>query len=295
MEPYIYTAADLEVERGVADWGSPQATVTVKAGPLAGEIYRLRSPRGLLIDGKPLDRDPDHDHYMLDLLRNRNGYELREVDGWYGSYPTDDLDEALEFLPETLTEWVADETDRWQLSAVLHELGSAVRDASDYDTRRSRHSLRERWPRIRQLVLAAEMQLFPKPVVPPPPLPPHYSFHAPILRLEERTKDGRVLCAGGEYGLMWDRSIRVNLVRAHVTAMTGQVVHLSRLDSLVWAYGWVDDAATAQALMSGETFLSADVHTTGIEHSGGLALFDGGLIRSAVILPADQNPWGGWQ
>lgn len=293
MEVYAYTAADLEVERGVADWGSPQATVTVKVGPLAGEIYRLRSPKGLTVDG--IELDPEHDHYMLDLIRNRHGQEVRDVVGWYGSYPTDDLDTALGYLPETLTEWVADEADRWQLDSVLYELREAIGDASSYDTRRSRHSLRERWPRVRQLMIAAEMQLYPKPEWAPLPPPPRWSFQAPLLRIDVETVDRRVLAAGHDYDLSAPEIPLYRRSKGHSTTMVGMVFRIWRRDGLVWAYGWTTDAATAARLATGELVLSASVDCDNLEHTGGLKMFHGGKVSNAYVVPADDNPWGSWQ
>lgn len=296
MEPYTYTAADLEVERGLADWGSPQATVTVKTGPLAGEVYRLRSPKGIpMPDGTRLDRE--HDHYMLDLLTNRHGHDVQEVRGFYGSYPTDDLDTALGYLPETLTEWVADEVDRWQLSSVLHELGTAIGDATEYDTRRSRHSLRERWPRVRQLVLAAEMQLYPKPETPPMPLPDHWVWQAPLLVLERPTADGRLLSNRGSYTLMGGGAVVGGDPRTGGQRTEAHILNLRQCGCLVWASGVALSAAMAADITAGRRFLSATLTADpdqGQDFSGPLQVWYGGFVLGAHLKDADQNPWGGW-
>jgi len=289
-----HSAADWEVTETTSDWGSPVAVVRITGGPFTGEVYRLRTTKGM--PGPAAARIEQH-RYHLDLIE-RDGHEMRHSGDWYGAFDTDDLGEALSRLVAELDLWAADEAVHWELDGKLAHLRELLGDALEYDQRRTHRSLRHRWPQIQDAYLALEMGFFQKPGGPPIPIPPAWVWQAPLLVLDRATDDGRLLSAQGTYSQRSSGAIICTDPQTHGQSTCGRMLGLQQHGHLVWACGWADTQTIAADITAGRLFLSASLVPDPAQEqdlSAGLAIWYGGLVLGAHLELPDQNPWGDWR
>lgn len=292
--PYTHSASDWEVTETASDWGSPVGTVRMTGGPFAGEIYRLRTTKGM---PSPLAGTIERHRYHLDLI-GRHGEVASDRGDWYGAFDTDDLGQALSELMTELDLWAADAAVHWELDGKLARLRELLGDALEYDQRRTHRSLRRRWPDIRDVYLALEMGFFQKSDGPAIPPAPRWGWQAPLLVLGRATVDRRILAARGEYTLRENSGALVRTdASTHGQTACGQITHLVRSGHLVWAYGTCDNEATAADITAGRLFLSAALlwdDSSDVDTTGGLFVWHGARVTGAHLMLPDQNLWGGW-
>lgn len=147
------TRDDLTVEHGTAEFG-PTANVTVKAGPLAGRTFRLRSTENMT--------EPTG---VATSLRKGGGIHLDGGDtdsarvDWRGAFKTFDMEVALDWLVEYVNDVAvrkAVEDATWGVLGDLADTLTAFRDSLEESSRRE---WRVEWQRACDAFVAARLKV----------------------------------------------------------------------------------------------------------------------------------------
>jgi hypothetical protein len=286
-----FTRSDIEIEYWTAEWGAPCAFLTVKrpGSFYDGQRYGLRSAKGLEHATKRSDWQ-----YLVDRepLWSKDHEPTTRMDEFFGSMGTDNLEKAIDGLLAGLTKWDLDQRDRSQIATQLSELSEALRELDEWNPIRTEVTLRSRWPRARELFLQVEMTLFEPPMskVPDPPM---WRWCSRVALLDVPSVDGRTLRSSGRY-VLHDGG-PAQLMSLSKNCETSDWV--GTVDSLqgdgkggLWAFGMAVSRDLARQLIDGHLFASIALEEPPDSQLGGTS-WDGGTVRNAVVLPADQHPW----
>ena len=172
----IYTREHLRIEYGTMHWGAPTALVQVDhpdAPHYGRSLWQLSSTQGMEPAGRPLKSDH---HYLLHRLDGRHRFAHPEGDptapldpnvfaggDWHGAFPSDVLQNCIDYLIESLNEWEAEEDDRWRVADTINTLRHILGQFEDTETAKSTKAIRDRWSEVRQAFLSVEMVLFRAP------------------------------------------------------------------------------------------------------------------------------------
>jgi hypothetical protein len=286
-----YTRDDFEIAYSVADWGSPAAHITLTGGRYAGEVFRLRSAKGI----KEATRRSEWG-YHLDKVPAVDE-EYQSTFAWYGSYESDDLETCIDELVVDLNLWLVDEEDRWKIADAAGALRSCLDRIDETDIRRGdTKRVRDQWAQAREAFWRVEMALFRPPVAPTPPLTP---WAAPLAWLGHPDQDGRLIRPGSSFPLAKPVPLFDAPAGHGLQETLGSIDRLEVDDSgRLWAFGFTGDPELARQLSACERFASMAIDARDFHHENDLFIVGGAIrVLGAAVQGGPGHPWsasGSW-